>query len=186
MGTYTPAWKARFGTPLVDQMIAIFQRDQAAALAIVNAARAAKGNAALGPINDFHKGPIMDVQPPCLFASYVGVGFRREDAYTRRQAGRIELALTVPDVDPEMATVDAADYAWMMDMIVTTPPTSDWEAALTIDNETMPEGVTVPNATGTIKDVFVESHTLLETKREERELPSLAVHLVVLFELEEA
>src|ERR1019366_9717775 len=54
---WVQAHNAQFGKPLVNQLIAIIQRDQAAALTVVNAARAMDGNQPLGPIAEFHKGP---------------------------------------------------------------------------------------------------------------------------------
>ena len=55
--SWTQAYNAQFAKPLVNQLIAIIQRDQAAALSVINAARAVNGNQPLTPIAEFHKGP---------------------------------------------------------------------------------------------------------------------------------
>jgi hypothetical protein len=187
MGTYTPAWNAKFGKPLVNQVIAIVQRDQAAALAIVNAARAAAGNAALVPISDFHKGPVLETAYPCLFVRWNGEAFDEEEAaYLRHQTARVLLYLEMGDADPQMAMENAADYAALLDIIITTATTSDWEKPLPIAHESVPSNLTVPNATGTVKKCFVESHTPVWTDRGgENETPTLAVQVPILFELEE-
>jgi hypothetical protein len=189
MGTspapYTPAWTAKFIKPLQSQGIAIFQRDSASALAVVNADRAMVGNAPLPPINDYHIGPILDAQPPCLFAEWTTVAFSRPDEFTRKSTGRIEFALTVPDTDPQMGVEDAGDYARMMDIVLTTASGPDWITPLAIDLETLPNGTTNPNTASQVTDVFVESHTLMRRQQEESETPSVAVHVSVLFEVEE-
>ena len=182
---YTAAWSAKFIKPLQNQAIAVFQRDSASALAVVNADRAIVGNAALPPINDYHVGPIMDAQPPCLFVEWTAVAFSRPDNFTRKSLGRIEFALTVPCVDPQVAAEDAGDYARMMDVVVTTASGPDWITPLPISLETVPSGATNPNPASQVLDVFVESHTLMRRQREESDTPSVAVHVSVLFELEE-
>ena len=58
---YTPAYNATFAKPLVNQLIAIIQRDQASALGIVNPS--------LSPIAEFHKGPGTRTAFPWLVVS---------------------------------------------------------------------------------------------------------------------
>ena len=87
---------------------------------------------------------------------------RGDDKTTRHHEVRIDLALDAGQYDQEMAQEDAQDYARMLDMIITSagpwPSLGDWTTALPIQHETVPSGTTVPNAAGTVNDVFVESH----------------------------
>ena len=64
---YTPAYNATFAKPLVNQLIAIIQRDQASALGIVNPS--------LSPIAEFHKGPGTRTAFPWLVVSVDSLRF---------------------------------------------------------------------------------------------------------------
>ena len=87
---------------------------------------------------------------------------RGDDKATRHHQVRINLALDTGQYDQEMAQEDAQDYARLLDMIITSagpwPSLGDWTTSLPIQHETVPSGATVPNAAGTVNDVFVESH----------------------------
>src|SRR5947207_965201 len=109
-----------FAKPLINQLIAIIQSDQAAGLAAANAERAAVGNAALDPIAEFHKGPGTRTAFPWLTLSVDGVTFEQEaEVFTRQSKCKISLVLDVGQFDQEMAQDNAQDYARMLDMIVT-------------------------------------------------------------------
>src|SRR2546428_11802239 len=105
---YTPAYNALFAKPLLNQCIALIQRDQANALAVINAARVAAGNAALDPIEQFHKGPGTRTAFPWLTLSLDGVTFDREaEVFTRHSTSKISLVLDAGQFDQEMAQDDA-------------------------------------------------------------------------------
>ncbi len=180
---FTPTWNATFAKPLLNQLIAIIQRDQAAAIAIVNSA--------LNPINEFHKGPGLRTAFPWLTLAVEGVAFDpTAEGFTRRQQARVSLALDVGQFDQEMAQDNAQDYARVLDMIVTSAgpqPSSlaDWITALPISHETVPGGTTAPNAAGSVKEVFVESHAYSLVAGQNIEIPVLRVTINVLFDLEE-
>jgi hypothetical protein len=175
---YTPAYNALFAKPLLNQIIAIIQRDQASAIGIVNSV--------LNPINEFHKGPGLRTAFPWLTLAVDGVTFVREaQAFTRQQQTRVSLALDVGQFDQEMAQDNAQDYARVLDMVITTASTADWQTALPITHETMPGGTTSPNASGSVKEVFVESHHYGLVTQQGIDIPVLRVALAVLFELEE-
>ena len=112
-----------------------------------------------------------------------------DDKGTRHHEVRIKLALDTGQYDQEMAQEDAQDYARLLDMIITSagpwPALSDWTTALAIQHETVPSGTTVPNAAGTVNDVFVESHIPGQVSVPEVDVPVMRVTLTVLFELEE-
>lgn len=175
---YTPAYNALFAKPLLNQLIAILQRDQAAAIAIVNPL--------LAPINEFHKGPGLRLAFPWLALAIDGVAFDREaEAFTRRQTARVSVALDAGQFDQEMAQDNAQDYAKVLDIILTTATRADWETPLPINHETVPSGTTSPNSIGSVKEVLVESHTYGLVAAQNIDIPVLRVTLSLLFELEE-
>jgi len=187
--SWTQAYQAQFAKPLVNQLIAIIQRDQASALGVINAARAADGNQPLSPIAEFHKGAGPRTGWPWLYLEIGPTNFERgDDKTTRHQQVRVNLALDTGQYDQEMAQEDAQDYARLIDMIVTSagpwPALGDWTASLPIQHETVPSGATAPNAAGTVNDVFVESHVPGKISVEEVEAPVMRVTLTVLFEME--
>jgi hypothetical protein len=187
---WSQAYQAQFAKPLVNQLIAIIQRDQAAALSAVNAARTADGNAPLDPIQEFHKGPAARTGYPWLFFEIGPNQFvRSDDLTTRRQQVRINLLLDAGQYDQEMAQEDAQDYARLLDMIVTSagpwPGYADWTTPLPIQHETVPSGLTSPNAAGSVQEVFVESHVPERVRPEGGETPLMRIVISVVFELEE-
>jgi hypothetical protein len=184
------AYNAQFAKPLVNQLIAIIQRDQASALAVVNAARAVDGNLPLVPIAEFHKGPGTRTGWPWLYFDVGGTTFSRDaDKSVRHHELRITLALDTGQYDQEMAQEDAEDYARMLDMVITSagpwPSLGDWTTALPIQHETVQSGVTVPTAAGSVNDVFVESHIPGKISVPGVDAPIMRISLTVLFELEE-
>ena len=174
---YTPQWNALFAKPLINQAIAIIQRDQAAALAIVSPA--------LSPIGEFHKGPGLRTAFPWLTLSLDGLAFAEDVLGTRQSRPRIALVLDVGQFDHEMAQDNAQDYARMLDMAITTASDADWATPLPIVQETVPSGMTSPNAIGSVKEVYVESHRYGLVTLEAIETPVLRVTVNLEFELEE-
>jgi len=174
---YTPAWNALFAKPLLNQCIALIQRDQASAIAIVNPA--------LGPIGEFHKGPGLRTALPWLTVSLEGLEFNEDVMGTRQSRPRIALVLDVGQFDQEMAQDNAQDYAHVLDMVITTASESDWETPLPIIQETVPSGMTSPNAPGSVKEVFVASQRYGAVTLDEITTPVLRVTLNLDFVLEE-
>lgn len=188
--SWLQAYNAQFAKPLVNQIIAIIQRDQALALNIINAARAVDGNQPLSPITEFHKGPGARTGWPWLYLEIGPTNFNRDDdESTRHEQVRINLVLDAGQYDQEMAQEDAQDYARLLDTIITSagpwPSYVDWTIPLPIEHETVPSAVTTPNALGTVSDVFVESHTPGQALLAGIDVPVMRVTLTVLFELEE-
>ncbi len=174
---YVPQWNSLFAKPLLNQLIALIQRDQAAAIGIVNAS--------LSRINEFHKGPALRTAFPWLTLAADSSGFDRESPNTRRSQTRAALALDVGQFDQELAQDNAQDYARVLDMVITTASLADWQTALSITHETVPSGTTTPPQAGSVKDVFVESHSYGLVTVQGIDAPVLRVTLAVLFELEE-
>ena len=188
--SWTQAYQARFAKPLVNQLIAIIQRDQPTALAMINTARSTDGNQPLYPITEFHKGPGARMGWPWLFLEVGPTNFSREaDKTTRHHEVRINLALDTGQYDQEMAQEDAQDYARMLDMIIASagpwPSLADWTAALPIQHVTVQSGTTVPNVGGSVSDVFIESHVPARISVPGVDAPVMRITLTVLFELEE-
>ena len=185
---YIAAYSALFVKPLLNQLIAVIQRDQAGAIAIVNSS--------LKPIAEFHKGPGVRTAFPWLTVAVEGVAFDEEvpsypSSGPRRWDARVSLSLDVGHFDQEMAQDNAQDYARVLDMIITsadlngTGPYSSWLTALPIVHETMPSGVTTPNAPGSFKEVFVASQHYSLTSCADIEVPVLTVTTIVMFRLQE-
>lgn len=174
---YTPAWNALFAKPLLNQCIALIQRDQASAIAVVNPA--------LAPVGEFHKGPGLRTAFPWLTVSLDGVAFSEDALGTRQSRPRIAMVLDVGQFDQEIAQDNAQDYARVLDMVISTASTSDWETPLPISQETVPAGITSPNAPGSVKEVFVASHRYGVAALDEIQTPVLRVTLDLDFVLEE-
>jgi hypothetical protein len=184
------AYNALFAKPLVNQLVAIIQRDQASALAVINAARATDGNQPLVPIAEFHKGPGPQTGWPWLYLEIASTNFDRQaDKAIRHHEVRVSLALDTGQYDQEMAQEDAQDYALLLDTIISSagpwPSLGDWTTSLPIQHETVPSGTTVPNAAGTVGDVFIESHVPSQVTMPDIDVPIMRMTLSVLFELEE-
>jgi hypothetical protein len=175
--TYVPAWNAQFAKPLLNQCIAIVQRDQAAAIAIVNPA--------IQPITEFHKGPGLRTAFPWLTVGLDGLDFTDDVLGTRLSRSLIALTLDAGQFDQEMAEDNAQDYARMLDTVVTTASETDWVTPLPITHETVPSGVTAPNAAGSVKGVIVQSHRYGVVTLDGIQAPVLRVTLNLEFTLEE-
>ena len=176
--SYQPTYpNSLFAKPLLNQLIAIIQRDQLAALQIVNAS--------LGPINEFHKGPSARTAFPWLTLAADSVVFDRQAGGSRDSQARVMLTLEVGQFDQEMAQDNAQDYARTLDMVVTSASLSDFATPLPIAHETVPAGVTMPSALGAVQDVFVEAHHYGLVTLPGIDVPVLRVTVTVLFDLEE-
>ncbi|MGH9431170.1 MAG: hypothetical protein ACRD3T_06480 [Terriglobia bacterium] len=172
---YIPAWNATFAKPLLNQCIAIIQRDQASAISIVNPA--------LQPVNEFHKGPGARTAFPWLTLAADATSFTTGSSDTRQSKTSVTLALEAGQFDQEMAQDNAQDYARVLDMVVTTASGADWITPLPIQHETVASGITTPPPAGALKDVFVESHRYSQVTLPGIQAPVLRVTLTVLFEL---
>ena len=186
--TYTAAYSALFAKPLLNQLIAIIQRDQEGAIAAVNSA--------LNPINEFHKGPGARTAFPWLTLAVDGLAFDEEVAPYPSSGPRVwdahvSLALDIGQFDQEVAQDNAQDYARVLDMIITSAdlngsgPYSSWVTALPITHETVPSRVTTPNSPGSFKEVFIASQRYSLTTRSEIETPVLTATMSVVFRFQE-
>jgi hypothetical protein len=175
--SYVPTWNSLFAKPLLNQCIAIIQRDQTASIAIVNPS--------IPPIAEFHKGPGLRTAFPWLTVGLDGLAFAGDALGTRLSRPLIALTLDAGQFDQEMAEDNAQDYARMLDIVITSASDGDWETPLPISHETVPSGVTSPNAAGSVKEVFVQAHRYSLVTLEEIQAPVLRVTLNLEFTLEE-
>src|SRR5439155_7791164 len=148
--SFTPAYNATFAKPLVNQLIALIERDQQAAIDLVNPS--------LVPITEFHKGSGMRTAFPWLSLSTQSTKFDAFASDARKSLARVTLALDVGQFDQEIAQDNGQDYVRVLDMVITTAPLGDYTAPLPITHSTVPDGTTTPSAPGSVKEVFVESH----------------------------
>ena len=154
-------YQAGFAKPLVDQLIAILQRDQQAALDIVNAAR--PPGRELNPFQAFHKEVVSVQNWPALVLVAQEVNFNTDsDADLRTQSVRFLCAMAISGADPEWLAEDALDTLRAVDIVLTSTPLADFYAALSIDHRTVPGGETagLDAAVSKVLDLRVVRHDL--------------------------
>lgn len=174
---YVAAWNAAFSKPLVNQAMAIIQRDQNAAISLVNPL--------LAPINEFHKGPASRTAFPWLTLSPGQTEFDPASPETRSWSTALTLLLETSQYDPEMAQDNAQDYARVLDIVLTTASCADWTTALPVVHETIPSGITAPPAAGSVKNVFVKSHRYGQVTHAGIEIPVMLAELTVILSSQE-
>lgn len=175
--TFAPAWNATFSKPLLNQAIAIIQRDQTAAFALVNPE--------LTPISEFHKGPGLRTAFPWLTLAADQTEFDVSSPWTRSWHTSMTLTLDTGQFDQELTQDNAQDYAHVLDMILTSAIGADWTAPLPIIHETVPSGVTSPSGAGSVKDTFVASHRYSLTNQSGVDVPVMRVVITAVFKLQE-
>lgn len=175
--TFSPAWNATFAKPLLNQCIALVQRDQASAISVVNPA--------LNPISQFHKGSGMRTALPWLTLAVDSITFSEGTPFLRASRSVISLSLDVGQFDQEFAQDNAQDYARVLDMIITSASGSDWVTPLPISLETVPGGITTPPAAGAVKEVFVSAHRYSKVLQPGLSTPVMNAALEVIFTLQE-
>lgn len=164
----TPRYQAQFAKTLVNQLIAIIQRDQQSALDLINASRPA--GRALKPFKAFHKeaAPIQNWPAVVLVAQQTTFEVD-SDSDLRTESVSFFCALALTGTDPEWLSEDAMDYLRAVDTVLTSAPLSDFYAALPIAHTTAPGGTTAPLDPGVSKvlDLRVTRHNMgaLVTRR---------------------
>ncbi len=154
-------YQAQFAKPLVNQLIAILQRDQQAALDILNAGRPAGRE--LKPFAAFHKEVVTVQNWPALVLVAQETNFdANSDADLRTQSIRFIGAMAITGTDPEWLAEDALDYLRAVDIVLTSAPLADFYTALAINHRTVPDGETSPldPAVSRVLDLRVTRHDL--------------------------
>lgn len=163
--------------PVVDQLIAIVQRDQAATLNFIEPA--------LPIFEDFKKGPGPRLTLPTLTVYCSGLDFDPAVELTQHWFAQIALVADVGDYDQDNALHLCYQYSRALHAIIESASGPDWETAIsaTIDGIT---ANTVPVPSGTIKLVRTESIAFEEGAPEGRTNSTARVRMTVRFEAEEA
>ena len=154
-------YQAGFAKPLVNQIIAILQRDQQAALEIVNAARPA--GRALKPFAAFYKEAGTVQNWPALVLVAQETAFDAvSDPDLRTETLRFICAMAITGTDPEWLAEDALDYLHVVDMVLTSAPLGDFYLPLATDHRTVPEGETagLEASVSKILDLRIVRHDL--------------------------
>ena len=177
---WTSAFSAQFAKPLLLQTVAIIQRDQAAAIADVSPS--------LTTINEFHFGRAPRTALPWLAISADGPLFERDDDLNYRKGDCVlTLDLDVGEIAQEEGQFLAHDYARVLDEIIVSagpwPSLQDWTTPMAVEHVTAPNGVTVPNAAGTVKEVMVMGHKYTIVTPEGYPAPLIRSTLTVRFSL---
>ncbi len=157
----TPRYQAQFAKTLVNQLIAILQRDQQAALDLINAGRPA--GRALKPFAAFHKEAAPIQNWPALVLVAQQTSFDGDaDPDLRSETISFFCALALTGTDPEWLSEDAMDYLRAVDMVLTSAPFSDFYTALPISHPTVPGGTTTPldPAVSKFQDLRVTRHNM--------------------------
>ena len=154
-------YQAQFAKPLVNQLIAILQRDQQAALDIVNATR--PPGRELKPFVAFYKeaGTVQNWPALVLIAQETAFD-AASDADLRTQTARFLCAMAITGTDPDWLAEDAMDYLRVVDMLLTSAPLADFYTPLTIDHRTVPDGQTtgLDADVSKVQDLRVVRHDL--------------------------
>ena len=154
-------YQATFARPLVDQLIAILQRDQQAALDTVNATRPT--DRPLGPFAAFLKegAPIQNWPALVLVAQQVDFDVS-SDIGLRTETLSFYCAMALLGADPEWLAEDAMDMLRVVDMVLTSAPLSDFYTPLPISHITVPGGATqgLDPAVSKILDLQITRHNL--------------------------
>jgi hypothetical protein len=154
-------YQAQFAKPLVNQLIAIIQRDQQAALDIVNTGRPAGRQ--LKPFAAFHKEVATVQNWPALVLVAQEISFDSDsDLDLRTQTLRFICAMAVTGTDPDWLAEDAMDYLRAVDVVLTSAPLADFYTPLPIAHRTVPGGETggLDPAVSKIQDLCVLRHDL--------------------------
>lgn len=154
-------YQAQFAKLLVNQLIAILQRDQQAALAIINATR--PPGRTLNPFAAFFKeaSPIQN-WPALVLVSRTTHFDQSSDADLRSQTHSFFCALAISGTDPEWLADDAMDYLRAVDVVLTSVPLGDFYLPLTISHRTMPAGQTtgLDSTVSKIQDLRITRHDM--------------------------
>jgi hypothetical protein len=154
-------YQAAFAKPLVNQLIAILQRDQQAALDLLNAARPAGRE--LAPFAAFYKEAGTVQNWPAIVLVPQEISFdANSDPDLRTQSVRFICAMAITGTDPEWLAEDAMDYLRAVDMLLTSAPLGDFYSPLAIDHRTAPDGQTAPldSSVSRVLDLRVTRHDL--------------------------
>ncbi len=154
-------YQSGFTKPLVNQLLAILERDQQAALDQVNAGR--PSGRGLLPFKAFYKeaAPIQNWPALVLMAPETTFDLN-SDPDLRTESVRFVCALAITGSDPEWLADDAMDYLRTVDIVLSSAPLADFYVPLTVSHRTLPGGATagLNPAVSKILDLRITRHDL--------------------------
>ena len=153
-------YQAKFAKQLVNQLIAIFQRDQQAALSIVNSTRPA--GRALNPFVAFYKEAAIQNWPALLLVAHSAGFDANSDIALRSETVQFFCVMAITGTDPEWLAEDAMDYLRAVDIVLTSIAFPDFYTPLAIKHVTAPSGMTtgLDPAVSKIQDLRITRHDL--------------------------
>lgn len=157
----TQRYQAQFAKQLVNQLIAILQRDQQAALAIINATR--PPGRTLNPFAAFFKEAAPIQNWPALVLVARSTQFdQASDTDLRTETHSFFCAMAISGSDPEWLADDALDYLRAVDMVLSSAPLGDFYLPLAISHRTMPSGQTagLDSTIAKIQDLRITRHDM--------------------------
>jgi len=179
MALTTPNWNATFAKPLLDQIIALVQRDQAAAIAIVNPT-------ITDTIVQFHKGDAPRIQLPHFTVWAHSSQFSLEAQSARQSSNQVTVVVDVGSADQELAQELAWDWARIIDIILTSATPEDWWTPLAITYFDQPDaGTTSPPAQGSLMAVLPLQIVVSTAEVEGLDKPLVRAEWIGRFDLEE-
>jgi hypothetical protein len=193
MGTFQPAFKALFGGALVEQLIAMFQNNQQAA---ITAYAAAPGgftpfnSQVFDQIADFHKGKVAAPQYPCLTVTASDPVFNASaDPYFRDYNIAAMVHLDLSYEDPEQLSDWAYHYERILDQIMSTVTGAFSSFAFfeTAQRITWPnntdERQTTPYKPGSVKKMIVHDPHTGQVPGDESKVPVARISVPVEFHI---
>lgn len=152
-------YNAKFTKQVVRQLVAIIQRDQRAALDFVGGA---------GVLPDFvgyyvAAAPIK--QFPTVLVAPMESQFVPDAVGSLESANRFYVAVGVANQDPQVLADLVQDYIRAVDAILNTVPLPDFYAAIPITLQHSSDTVTQALEAGSLKDLFLVSHTYNEIRQ---------------------
>jgi len=191
VGAFTSSFNALFAGGLVEQVIALLQSNQAAAIAAYPATPG--GFSPYGPLDaiaDFHKGPISAPGVPCMT---VVAGDPVFEEWSSQAARDYEIVITLHlDIryqDPEQLADWSYHYARLLDQIFSTLTKggADLSCFTTEQAITWPENTevraTTPFAAGSVLALFIQSHHVGLAEGDENAIPGHRISLPLKFHL---
>jgi hypothetical protein len=177
---WTSKYNARFTKDLVRQLVAIAQRDQRAALDFV-------GDVA-GELAGFQSYLIADTplqQFPSLLITPMDTAFDRDAAGSLHSVSKILVGVAVSHQDRARLAELLQDYVRAVDAIFNSLDLADLYQAWPLALPHLGDGATTtPLDAGTVKDLFIESHSYDEIRKRGASF-SMAAVLTLIIDREE-
>ena len=191
---FIPSFSALFSGGLVEQCIAIVQKNQAAAIAAyAQGAFPPQFGGVLDPILEYHKAEIADPQTPCLTVTAADEEPNKEIDQTqvRCYTGLVFVHLDVSYTEPDQLADWCPHYARLLDQIFSTATyglasTAIWSTAMPI---TWPDNtgsrLTAAFAPGAVKRMFLSRPHIGLVPGDETATPKKRISIALQFEMQE-